>query len=231
MKKRHLSSKKIKDYLLANLSTEEQINAGIHIDECRECFLKARSINENVIMLDEEMDSLGQLPRLIEKLESAKKEHLEQIDKNSLVTVIKKLLNRTDEIMRGKLEELLIKLRDPSFQMTPFSSLVHELNLETELLNKKESTIPRKEKTTSLFHSKELSIRKKAKNKIEFRVETSANNLPTIFSRTLGEKIEIVPFDKIEGTNYYSALIPEKIVDKHYLVHKTKVVKASSRKK
>jgi hypothetical protein len=231
MNKEHLSSRQIKDYLLDNLSTEQQIDAGIHIDKCRQCYLKAMSINEKIKFIEEQIDDLGDLPLLIEKVEKSKRVHLEQTDKNSLAIIIKKMLNRVDEIMRERLEALLTKLKDPAFELTPFKSLIDELGIETGALITKERSIRAKEKTITLVPGKELSVRKKAKDKIECRIESHAKDLPTIFYPSVENGFEIVDFKKLAGKNYFSAVIPQDVSDKHFLLHKTKNVKLPTKKK
>ncbi|MFH1198531.1 MAG: hypothetical protein V1720_22715 [bacterium] len=225
---KHLTDVEIENYFLNMLSTEKAIKAGIHINECEECFYRAEEYHNAFAALDADLDRLADLPKIIEKHERAKQKHLQHTDKDSIKSIIEKLLNKSGDMLNSKLDEILAKLNDPAYQLTPFSYLLKELQ-EPLQPNKPPTVVkPKKEIISTLLPGKDFKIQKVDKNKIEFRIHTRANDLPTIFAHSPRKGIDVVNFAKVEGTNFYTALIPEKVVDKHYMVHRVKSSKRSN---
>jgi hypothetical protein len=225
----HLTQQDIEDYFSGSLSTEKEIKAGIHIDECRECFTRAGLIYKKYKALDNAFDSLSELPAQIEKLETARNKHLEQTDKNDIISIIEKIINNVSDRFKNKLTELLIQLRDPAFEMIPFSSLIGSLDKDLRKTLSEEMEI--REIGGTYLPGNKIHFARANPHHIECRIESPASDLPTIFAHLPGSGIDIINFNKVEGTDFYSALIPENSANKHYLVHKTQAVMPPNHKK
>lgn len=211
---KHLTDRDITNYFFGILPVEKSIKAGIHLDECFECFTKAEKLHSGIAVIGSKIDSLITLPGMIEAFRFNTENFVEQAEKDSLISLIQNHLNNAEDLLRSKLEEMLRYLRDPAFQLTPFISIMDQIvKQKSEVLVHNDNLI---------LPIKELTIKGKRKGIIECRIETHEKELPIIFNPSAEKGIEILDLKNVAGTNVFSFAIPLNDSDKHFLLHKSK---------
>ncbi|NUN08620.1 MAG: hypothetical protein HUU54_05530 [Ignavibacteriaceae bacterium] len=217
---KHLTDTEIENYFLNKLPASKTIKAGIHINECRECYSRAEYYNAAVSKIEADLEMLSELPIMVKKHQRSKFKKMSWADKNKIIRTIENYIDKSGEILKSKLDELLEKLIDPAYEITPFSYLIEEALKESPAVNNFKTGTSIKAKKDKVLQGKSLQIIKIGKSAVELRVKAKRNELPTLFSHTVKNGVEVVNFTKAEGINYFSALIPGKKADKHFVVHK-----------
>jgi hypothetical protein len=219
---KHLTDGEIEDYLFNLLPLEAEIKAGMHVQECGKCSLRAEELHNKVQSLDRQFDSLNRLPLLIEEYERIHQQIIPRFDKDSMISILEKHLLTSRESVQKRLEEIIGHLHSPDFQIAKISSLTQPREPLSRSRAAAGAVILPKFPVSAYLPGNALTIRKADKNTLECQIESLANHTPTIVVHSPKKGINILDFAKQEGSHIYTAQLPGKVTDGHYLIYKTR---------
>jgi len=120
---KHLSDIEIQNYFLQKLSSQKMIWAGIHLDECEDCFSRYEEYENAFSFLENDLVQIEQLSVIEEYLDLAAAQNNNKLSKKSLISLIETYIQKSGGIISSKLSELLNKLKDPAYDSQHYSCI------------------------------------------------------------------------------------------------------------